>query len=78
MVRSKLRNKFLKSRSVSDKIDYHKQKNKCVSLLRKTKQAYYSNLNVKDIVDNNGRFQKVSSQINQKILTIYLLWKTAS
>ena len=33
MVRSKLR--FLKSRSESDKKAYNKQRNKCVSLLRK-------------------------------------------
>ena len=35
MVRSKLRKKFLKSRSESDKKAYNKQRNKCVSLLRK-------------------------------------------
>ena len=51
MVRSKLRKKFLKSRSENDKKAYNKQKNKCVSLLRKTKKAYYSNLNMKDVVD---------------------------
>ena len=39
MVRSKLRKKFLKSRSESDKKAYNKQRNKCVSLLRKTKKA---------------------------------------
>ena len=49
MVRSKLRKKFLKSRSESDKKAYNKQRNKCVSLLRKTNKAYYSNLNLKDI-----------------------------
>ena len=47
MVRSKLRKK-----SESDKKAYNKQRNKCFSLLRKTKRAYYSNLNVKDVVDN--------------------------
>ena len=52
MIRSKLRDKFLKSRSESDKKAYSKQRNKCVRLLRKTKKAYYSNLNVKDVVDN--------------------------
>ena len=51
MVRSKLRKKFLKSRCKSDKIAYSKQRNECVNLLRKTKKAYYLNLNVKDIVD---------------------------
>ena len=39
MVRSTKRKKFLKSRSESDKKAYNKQRNKCVSLLRKTKKA---------------------------------------
>ena len=38
MVRSKLRKKILKSRSKSDKKAYNKQRNKCVTLLRKTKK----------------------------------------
>ena len=36
LVRSKVRKKFLKSRSKSDKKAYNKQRSKCVSLLRKT------------------------------------------
>ena len=51
MIRSKLRNKFLKSRSLSDKKAYNKRRNACVSLLRKTKKQHYSTLNVKNIVD---------------------------
>ena len=46
MVRSKLRKK-----SESDKKACNKQRNKCFSLLRKTKKPYYSNLNVKDAVE---------------------------
>ena len=52
MVRSKLRKKFLKSRSKSNKNAYNKQRHKSVSFLRKTKKTHYSNLNVKDMVDN--------------------------
>ena len=52
MNRSKLRKTFLKSRSTSDKKAYNKQRNKCVSLLRKTKKAYCSDMDVKNIVDN--------------------------
>ena len=54
VVRSKLRKNFLKSIPESDKKAYNKQKNKCVSLLRKTKKAYYSNLNMKDVVDDKS------------------------
>ena len=71
MVRSKLK-RFLKSRSESDKKAYNKQRNKCVSLLSKTKKAYYSNLNVKDVVDKLWK-TKVSPLINQTILKISLI-----
>ena len=66
MVRSKLRKMFLKSRSKSDKKAYNKQRNKCVSLLRKTKKAYYSNLNVKDIADNKKFCKAVESFFSDK------------
>ena len=66
MVKSKLRKKFLKSRSKSDKEAYYKQRNKCVSLLRKTKKAYYSNLNVKDIVDNKTFWKTVKGFFSDK------------
>ena len=61
MVRSKLRKKFLKNKSASDKKVYSKQRNKCVSLLRKTKKACYSNLNLKDVVDNKQFSKTIKS-----------------
>ena len=48
MLRANLRNKFLKNRSNENK-NYVKQRNHCVSLLRKTKREYYSNLDEKKI-----------------------------
>ena len=42
MKRSNLRNKHLKRRSEKDKQRFRKQRNICVSLLRKTKKSYYS------------------------------------
>ena len=66
MVRSKLRKKLLKSRSKIKKKAYNKQRNKCVSLLRKTKKAFYSNLNVKDIVDNKKFWKTVKSFFSDK------------
>ena len=65
MVRSKLRTKFLKSRSKSDQKAYNKQRNKCVSL-RKTKKVYYSNQNVKDIVDDKKFWKTVKSFFSDK------------
>ena len=50
--RTKLRNKFLKDPIEHNKISYTKQRNWCVSLLRKEKKKYFANLNEKDIIDN--------------------------
>ena len=66
MVRSKLRKIFFKSRSKSDKKAYNKQINKCVSSLRKTKKANYSNLNVKDMVDNKKYWKTVNRFLSDK------------
>ena len=52
MTRIKLRNIFLQNKSEENKIRYTKQRNFCVSLLRKTKKQYYQNLNEKSVVDN--------------------------
>ena len=52
MLRTNPRNKFLKNRSNENKTNYVKQRNHCVSLLRKTKREYYSNLDGKKICDN--------------------------
>ena len=66
MVRSKLRKKFLKCRSESDKKAYNKQRSKFVSLLRKTKKAYYSDLNVKGVVDNKRFWKRMKSFFSDK------------
>ena len=66
MVRSKLGKKILKSRSKSDKKAYNKQRNKYVSLLKKTKKVYYLKLNVKDIVDNKKFWKTVKSFFSDK------------
>ena len=52
MTRTKLQNIFLQNRSEENKIRYGKQRNFCVSLLRKTKKRYYENLNEKFVEDN--------------------------
>ena len=58
MTRSRLRNKYLKDKTEENCLLYTQQRNKCVSLLRKTKINYYGNLNVKDITDNK-QFWKI-------------------
>ena len=42
MLRSKFRNRFLKEKTEESKSLYNKQRNICVSLMRKTKRNYYA------------------------------------
>ena len=58
MLRTKLRNIFLKNGIEENKKNYNMQRNYCVSLLRESKRDYYNNLNEKNIYDN-GKFWKV-------------------
>ena len=60
--RSKLRNKYLKSKSEIDKQRYNKQRNYCVILLRLKKQNYYESLNISKITDNKN-FWKTRSPL---------------
>ena len=52
MKRSRLRNNFLKNRTEDNKTLYAKQRNYCVSLMKKSKKKDFANLNEKDILDN--------------------------
>ena len=67
MLRINLRNKFLKNRSNENKTNYVKQRNYYVSLLRKTKREYYSNLDVKKICDNKTFWKIVKPVLSKKI-----------
>ena len=61
MVRSKLRNKYLKSKSETDKQRYNKQRNHCVKLLRLKKEKYYECLDISKITDNKTFWKTISS-----------------
>ena len=69
MKRSNLRNKYLKNRSEEDRQRFRKQRNLCVSLLRKTKRSYYSNINEKNIIDNRNVWKTVKSMLSNKFVT---------
>ena len=55
MLRSKLRNKFLKGKTNKTRTKYRKQRNICVHLLRRVKTNYYKDL---DNVTDNRKFWK--------------------
>ena len=57
LLRSRLRNKFLKTRTEESKQIYNKQRNLCVTLLRKDKRNYFAELDIR-ILKNNRKFWK--------------------
>ena len=67
MLRTKLRNIFLKNRTDGNKNRYTKQKNFCVTLLRKSKREYFSNLNEKNVRDNKKFWRVVKPLLLNKI-----------
>ena len=67
MRRTRLRNKLMDSKTDADRIAYNKQRNYCVSLIRKEKKAYYSNLNIRDITDNKTFWRKVKPLFSEKV-----------
>ena len=69
MKRSRLRNKFLHSKSDIDRKAYNKQRNICVTLIRQEKKNFYSNLNMRDVIDNKMFWKKVRPLFTDKIQT---------
>ena len=67
MKRTRFRNQFLKNRTDENKSRYTKQRNYCVSLLRKTKTQYYRNLDEKNVTDNNAFWKTVKPFLSDKI-----------
>ena len=57
MYRSRLKNNFNKNPTHENKVLYNKQRNFCVSLVKKEKQNYYNNLDV-TIFDSNRKIWK--------------------
>ena len=64
--RSRLGNKYLKHKLEENHLLYTQQRNKCVSLLRKTKINYYANLDEKDITDNKKFWKTVKLLLSDK------------
>ena len=67
MRKTRLRNKYIDSKTDADRIAYNKQRNYCVSLIRKEKKAYYSNLNIRHVTDNKTFWRKVKPLFSEKV-----------
>ena len=52
MKRSQLRKFFLKKKTLENHVAYNKQRNYCVSLLRKEKRNYFKNIDTSKVSDN--------------------------
>ena len=66
MHRSRLKNKFNKNSTNKNRELYKKQRNYCVSLLKKEKKNYYNNLDLKIFEDNRKFWQSVKPLFSDK------------
>ena len=69
MKRSRLRNKFLRDRTDISREEYKKQRNLCVSLLKKAKKDHFANLDIKSVTDNKKFWQTVKPLFSNKVKT---------
>ena len=69
MLKTKLRNIFLKNRTEENKSRYTKQRNLCVTLLRKIKREYFNNLNEKNFCENKNIWKVVKPVLSNKIIS---------
>ena len=67
MQRSRMPNNILSNPSEEHKLYYRNQIVFCVSLLRKTKRQYISNLNEKDVTDNKTFWQTVKPLLSNNV-----------
>ena len=67
MLRTKLSNQFLKKRTLEARIKYNKQRNICVSLVKKAKPNYYKNLDLNDINNSKKFWATVKPLFSNKI-----------
>ena len=67
MKRSRLRNKFLNTKSDIDRKVYNKQRNYVVSLLRNDKKNFHSNLDAKIVTDNRAFWKTTKPPLSEKV-----------
>ena len=67
MQRTSFRSNFLKNPTTEKRLIYNRQRNFCLSLLRREKREYFMNLNEKDITDNRTFWHIVKPFLSDKI-----------
>ena len=68
MQRSKLRNLFPKKRAEENRNNYVKQRNLCVTLLRKSKRECFGSLNETDLCDNKKFWSMIKPLLSNKVV----------
>ena len=68
MARSRIKNIHNKKRSYDDSDKYKKQTNFCMKLFRKTKQNYFSNINIKSVSDTKKFWKTIKPHFSNKRL----------
>ena len=69
MLRSRLRNKYYKYNTDASALAYKKQRNKCVSLLKKAKKTYFGNLNPSVICDNKKFWKNIKPLFSEQAVS---------
>ena len=69
MLRSRLRNIFLKEKSLESKKAYNKQCNICVKMVKIAKKEHYQNINLSEITDSKMFWKTVSHLFGNKVKT---------
>ena len=67
MLRTRLRNIYLKQRTETTKVAYNQQRNKCVSILKKSRKSYFESLDAKFVKDNKQFWKRISPLFSKKI-----------
>ena len=68
MTRSRLLNRYRKNKLESSRLEYNKQRNRCVKMLRETKKEFYNNLEVKSVTDNRRFWKTIKPNFSDKSL----------
>ena len=67
MLRTRFRNIYLKQRTETTKVAYNRQRNKCVSILKKSKKSYFESLDTKFVKDYKKFWKRISPPFSNKI-----------
>ena len=67
MLRSRLRNKFIETKTRPAEVAYKKQRNICTQICRKAKKDYYGNLKTSSIMDNKTFWRTAKPLFSDKV-----------